>query len=147
MADTQRVSTQDAILFNAELEGAVTQVIRPAAILPESSVRDVLYALAMNDVAAGGCWQSTPTLWRRYDRPWESAVEPGHAMLIGSLQVAYGTPTKYEITVYRCTITQEAKAAGWFVQMLTNEALGFGGLDLATCPRAKLSAPPRVFPG
>ncbi len=137
--------TDDLLLFDALDEGPVTEVIRPAAVMPEAAARAVLAELALRDVRAGGCWHTTPILWRRYDRSWASGEEPGDARLMGSLQVAYGTPTKYEITVYRCTITQDGQDAGWHVQGLTNEALGFGGLDLATCPRAKLAPPPPAF--
>lgn len=135
----------EAVLFDALDEGIVTEVIRPAAIMPETAARSVLSELAMHDVRGGGLWRSTPTLWRRYDRPWATHEEPGAARLLGSLQVAYGTPTRYDITIYRCTITVEGQQAGWHVQNLTNEALGFGGLDLATCPRAQLNAPPKPF--
>lgn len=136
---------EDVLLFDALDEGDVTEVIRPAAIMPESAARAVLSELAMRDARAGGVWHTTPTLWRRYDRPWTTAEDPGFALLMGSLQVAYGTPTKYEITIYRCTITRDGQAARWDLTGLTNEALGFGGLDLATCPRAQLAAPPQRF--
>ncbi len=135
----------DVMLFDALDEGEVTEVIRPAAIMPENAARAVLGEMAMRDVRAGGTWHTTPVLWRRYDRGWDSMGDAGEAKLLGSLQVAYGTPTRYEITVYRCTITREGQEAGWDVMSLTNEALGFGGLDLATCPRAQLSAPPQRF--
>jgi hypothetical protein len=136
---------EDVLVFDALDEGVVTEVIRPAAIMPESSARAVLAELAMRDVRADGEWHTTPTLWRRYDQPWATQDSPGDAQLLGSLQVAHGTPTKYEITIYRSTITREGQSAGWDVTSLTNEALGFGGLDLATCPRAKLAAPPQRF--
>ncbi|MGH3744255.1 MAG: hypothetical protein ACRDTP_05290, partial [Mycobacteriales bacterium] len=92
-----------------------------------------------------GQWHTTPTLWRRFDRAWASSDAPGDAILLGSLQVAYATPTKYEITVYRSTITQDGVAQGWDVTSLTDEALGFGNLSLATCPRAQLAPPPAPF--
>jgi hypothetical protein len=136
---------KDVLLFDALDEGIVTEVIRPAAIMPEAAARQVLSELAMRDVRADGVWHTTPTLWRLYDRPWTTQDTPGEAQLMGSLQVAYGTPTRYEITIYRCTITLEGQQAGWHVQRLTNEALGYGGLDLATCPRAQLTDPPQRF--
>ena len=63
----------------------------------------------------------------------------------GRSQVAYGTPSRYEITLYRATITRLALAHGWTVQILCDEALGFGGLDLDSCPRADLKDPPKPF--
>jgi hypothetical protein len=59
--------------------------------------------------------------------------------------VAYGTPTRYEITIYRVTVTKFGNEQGWTVTTLCDEALGFGGLDLANCPRAALSDPPKPF--
>lgn len=124
---------------------AVTEVIRPAAIIPEEATRSILAALALADVQLGGCWQSQPSLWTRFDGPWRSADDPGAAQLIGSIQSAYGTPTRHEITIYRATVTPYGADAGWTVESLCDDALRFGGLSLATCPRATLAAPPKVF--
>jgi hypothetical protein len=134
-------------MFSTEMsdDGMVSGVIRPAAVLPEGSARAVLRELADRDVRLGGYWLTEPTLWKRWDQPWSEAESPGPAELIGSIQVAYGTPSRYEITIYRATITQLAVATGWTVQLLCNEALGFGGLDLDNCPRADLKDPPRPF--
>jgi hypothetical protein len=73
------------------------------------------------------------------------AIRPAASQWIGTLQVAYGTPTKYEITVYRATITRHGTEQGWTVSTLCDEALGFGGLELATCPGASLKPPPKPF--
>ena len=138
----------DLELFMTEAydEGVVTEVIRPAAILPESSARAVLVELAMRDAHGHGVWHAQPTLWRRFDRPWDGPNgTQGSAILIGSMQVAYGTPTKYTITIYRATITRFGHETGWTVESLCNEALGYGGLSLDNCPRAELSPPPKAF--
>ena len=90
----------------------------------------MLVELAARDVAAGGLWQSDPRLWSRYDQPWQGG-ERGAAQLVGTIQVAYGTPTRYEITVYRVTVTRRGTDLGWTVTSLCDEALGFGGIDLA----------------
>jgi hypothetical protein len=124
-------------------EGAVTGVIRPAAIIPGEAARTVLMELALRDVRSGGLWLAEPTVWRRYDRPTGQGAEP---RLIGSIQVAYGTPTRYEITVYRVTVTRLGQDQGLTVGALCDEALGYCGLTLAECPRAALTAPPRPFP-
>jgi hypothetical protein len=134
-------------MFSTEMsdEGVVTGVIRPAAVLPEGSARAVLRELASREVRLGGHWLTEPTLWKRWTQPWDEAESAGAASLIGSIQVAYGTPSRYEITIYRATITELAVATGWTVESLCNEALGFGGLDLGTCPRADLKDPPMPF--
>jgi hypothetical protein len=139
------VHDSELLMSQAYDEGVVTEVIRPAAIIPEESTRAVLVELALRDVQNGGVWQSEPSLWSRYDRPWEGYGSPGEAELLGTIQVAYGTPTRYEITIYRATVTRLGTENGWTVEALCDEALAFGNLSLATCPRAKLAAPPKPF--
>ncbi len=143
--EARTVEDPELLLAEAYDEGFVSEVIRPAAIVPEHSARAVLVELALRDVQNGGPWRSEPTLWSRYDRPWAGPGSPGDAQLIGTIQVAYGTPTRYEITIYRVSITRQATEDGWTVENLCDEALGFGGLDLARCPRAALLAVPRPF--
>ncbi|MGN6598060.1 MAG: hypothetical protein ACTHMW_02065 [Actinomycetes bacterium] len=146
--DAQRVASNDADLIAAAYDEAVlTQVIRPAAVLPEEAARAVLVELALRDVHNGGCWQSEPSLWSRYDRPFHGPSDDSGAELIGTMQVAYGTPTRYEITIYRATVTRFGSEHGWTVETLCDEALGFGGLTLADCPRARLAPPPPPFRG
>lgn len=127
-------------------DGVVTEVIRPAAILPESAARAVLADLALQDVRAGGLWHAEPAMWRRYDRPCGQGEHiPPETALLGTIQVAYGTPTRYEITIYRATVTQLGTVHGWTVEKLCDQALQFAGLDLATCPRASLQPPPPPY--
>jgi hypothetical protein len=133
------VDSSELLMNEAYHEGVVSEVIRPAAVVPEEAARAILVELALRDVKNGGLWQSEPSLWSRYDRPWHGTPNATGAELVGTIQVAYGTPTKYEITVYRVT------ESGWTVASVTDEALGFGDLTLAACPRATLAAPPKPF--
>lgn len=135
-------------------EFVVTEVIRPSAVLPEAAARAVLVEMALCDVNADGRWHARPAEWRRYDRPWPVSIgrpdpddqsDHGEANLLGTIKVAYGTPTRYEITIYRATITSAGTQQGWTVERLCDEALGFGGLTLASCPRTNLAPPPRPF--
>ena len=144
-ADTFAVNPLEELAAAAYEDDAITEVIRPAAVLPESAARVVLVELALRDVRNDGQWRSSPTMWRRYDRPWDEGDDPGSSELIGSLQVTYGTPQKYAITVYRATITPFGAQHGWTVEHLCDEALGFGGFTLADCPRADLTPPPKPF--
>jgi hypothetical protein len=138
------VDIAELLMAEAYDEGMVSEVLRPAAIIPEESARSILVELALRDVANGGVWASEPSLWSRYDRSWSGRGAPA-AELIGAIQMAFGTPTRYDITIYRVTLTRVGLAAGWTVSSLCDEALGFGGLDLASCPRATLGAPPKPF--
>jgi hypothetical protein len=127
-------------------DDAVTEVIRPAALVPPDAARDILRELAWRDVSRGGLWMSTPTLWSRYDDSiLEGSAGPRQAVLVGGIQIAYGTPSRFEITIYRATITTVGTEAGWTVSRMCDEALAFGGLSLRTCPRADLHEPPRPF--
>lgn len=132
---------------NAEVDSAydeavVSEVIRPAAIVPEEAASIILVELSLHNVASGGLWHAEPSRWNRYDSPWASATDPGSASLVGSVQVAYGTPTRHELTIYRVTITRRGQELGWTVESLTDEALGLGDLSLSQCPRAALQNPP-----
>lgn len=110
MNDTEELMAQ------AYDDGVVSQVIRPAAIIPEESARSILVELAIRDVRNGGLWESQPSLWSRFDGPWTDSAGPGRAQSIGTIQVAYGTPTRYEITVYRVTVTAFGTSQGWNVE-------------------------------
>ena len=126
-------------------ENVLSEVIRPAAIVPEEAARAILVELSLNSVHSGGVWRAEPSRWNRYDKPWRSTEDPGDSCLLGSLQVAYGTPTKYEITIYRVSITRRGTELGLTVAGLTNEALNYGDLTLADCPRASIQPPPKPF--
>jgi hypothetical protein len=133
-------------LVNESLDGGeVSAVIRPAVRLPEWEARAVLVELSLRDVRNGGHWHAEPARWTRYDQPWNRAGNAEQARLLGTMHVAYGTPTAYEITIYRVTITPAGTTAGMTVQGLCDEALGFVRLTLASCPRVDLMDPPEPF--
>jgi hypothetical protein len=122
-------------------------VIRPAAVLPEHAVRQILPALERLDVSVGGVWLTTTTLWQRYNRPWDGPLgSHGTSELIGSIAIVYGTPTRSSITVYRAAVTEIGVAAGWTTESLCDEAFSYAGLTLANCPRAALAMPPARDP-
>jgi hypothetical protein len=125
----------------------VTEVIRPAAVLSELNARRVLDGLTKDDVRSGGRWHAEPGCWRLFERPWKGRDERSAeaAGLIGSIQVAYGMPTRYEITIFRATVTVAGTRAGYTVESLCDAALGYAGLTLATCPRIDMQPPPRPF--
>jgi hypothetical protein len=127
----------------------VTEVIRPAAVLSESNARRVLDGLRADDVRSGGHWHAEPGCWRLFERPWKGKDERSAAAagLIGSIQVAYGMPTRWEITIFRATITVVGSRTGYTVDSLCNEALGYAELTLQNCPRIDMPAPPRAFRG
>jgi hypothetical protein len=140
------VDAWEFLVAEAQDEGAITEVIRPAAVLPEEGARAVLMQLALRDVRLGGVWDTEPALWRRFDRSWSGGHDSDDpAQLLGSIQVAYGVPTRYEITIFRVTVTQLGSEQGWTVESLCDDALQYGALTLSSCPRADLKPPPKPF--
>jgi hypothetical protein len=124
-----------------------TRVIRPAAVLPEHAAVAIVDALNRLDVAHGGVWNASSAIWQRYDQAWDClGGVPTASTLLGSICVAYDTPTRYSITIYRVTVSGAGLAAGWTVDRLCDDALIFGGLTLANCPRAPLAPVPRMDP-
>jgi hypothetical protein len=145
MPDESTLELLEMLASEAYDDVAVTEVIRPAAILSEPMARRLMAALAEHSVLAGGAWLANTTRWDRYDRPFAGPDQPGAARLIGSLQVIYDTPRHYEITIYRAAVTTVGFDLGWTVSSLCDEAFALVGLTLATCPRASLAPPPKPF--
>jgi hypothetical protein len=137
----------EALISEMQDEGVVTEVIRPAAIVPEEAARAILMQLSLRDVSFGGVWEAEPALWRRYGAPGQEERGDAQPELAGSIQIAYGVPTRYEITIFRATVTTAGQRLGWTVESLCDEALAHGDLSLATCPRADLAAPPPPMRG
>ncbi len=115
--------------------------IRPAAVLPVNAAVQIVAELEARDVSCGGVWNATTGVWQRYDRPWTGpAGSRGGAELIGSLAVIYDRPRRHEITLYKVTLTAVGRERGFTADSLCDDALGYAGLSLATCPRAELEA-------
>lgn len=141
-----RMDDREMLMTQAYDEGVVTEVIRPAAVVPDDAARRIVIELGLHDVRVGGKWWCEPTTWRRYDQPWNGVGgEPGTAEILGTMQVAYGVPSRYEITIFRATITRIGRENGLTINDMCDEALAFGGISLATCPRADLTPPPQPF--
>ncbi|HWC35604.1 MAG TPA: hypothetical protein VG650_12370 [Mycobacteriales bacterium] len=122
-------------------------VLRPAAVLPRFAAEKVVEALSAEDVSRGGVWIANPGLWQRYDKPWDGpAGMAGSSQLVGTIGSAHGSPTRYEITLFRVTISAHGVDCGWTVESLCDDALAHADLTLANCPRADLSQPPEHDP-
>ena len=126
-------------------DGAVSEVIRPAAIVPEESARTILATLQAQSLDKGGLWVATTRQWCRYDRSGVDSNRHPLGELVGCIEAVYGATTRYEVTLYRVTVTPVGTAAGWTVESLCDEPLSYGGLTLASCPRAKMQPPPKPF--
>ncbi len=122
-------------------------IIRPAAILTETAARKILAFLQSHDVSQGGVWNASTALWQRYDKPWNgNAGSRGTAESMGTIAVIYDQPSKYEITIYKVSISAAGVEQGWTTDSLCDDALQYADLSLATCPRADLQPPPAADP-
>jgi hypothetical protein len=126
-------------------DGAVSEVIRPAAIVPEQAARAILAALDARAIDKGGHWVATARQWYRYDEPGVDNNGIARGRLVGCIEAVYGATTRYEVTLYRVTVTPTGTEAGWTVENLCDEPLSYGGLTLASCPRAQMQPPPKPF--
>ena len=119
------------------------RVIRPAAVLDTRTAALVISELTRLDVAQGGIWNATSSLWQRYDSPWDGiGGSRGGSQLLGSIAVMYDAPHRHEITIYKVTVSPYGLENGWSVDTLCDDALSWVGLTLANCPRAELATPP-----
>ena len=126
---------------------ADTRIIRPAAVLGTRAAAEVVRNLQRLDVSRGGTWNASSSLWQRYDRPWDGpGGTRGGAQLVGSIAVVYDSPTRHSITIYKVTVSSHGMDSGWSVDSLCDDALGWAGLSLATCPRAEMPQPPSRDP-
>ncbi|MGB8652463.1 MAG: hypothetical protein WCD35_17585 [Mycobacteriales bacterium] len=125
----------------------LTTVIRPSAVLAEVVARQVVRELESRDVSKGGVWSANTGLWQRYDHAWDGpGGMRGTAQLVGTIGAVYGTPSKYDITIYRVTVTEYGLTKGWTVDRICDDALQYADLTLASCPRTSLtSAAPDPF--
>jgi hypothetical protein len=118
-----------------------TAVIRPSAVLTEALANKILRELESQDVSKGGIWSANVGLWQRYDHAWDGpGGTHGTAKLIGTIGAVYGTPSKYDITIYRVTVTEHGIKQGWTVESLCDDALKWVDLTLATCPRTSMAS-------
>jgi hypothetical protein len=119
-------------------------VLRPSAVLPAWVAADVIQSLEGRDVSLGGVWSASIGLWQRYDVPWNGRWGArGTAQLVGAIGAVYGTPTRYDITLYRVTLTEHGRAEGWTHDALVNDALQYARVTLAELPRVRSSEPPQ----
>ena len=119
------------------------RIIRPAAVLDERAAASVLKELDRLDVSVHGLWSASSALWQRFDRSWDGpGGTRGSSTLVGSIAVMYDAPNRHQITIYKVTVTDAGRTAGWTVESVCDDALGWVGLSLATCPRAELAQPP-----
>lgn len=116
-------------------------VIRPSAVLAAKLATQIVKELENRDVSRGGVWSATPGLWQRYDHPWDGpGGTHGTSKLVGTIGAIYGSPSKYDITIYRATVTEHGLVKGWSVEGLCDDVLKYVDLTLATCPRTTLTS-------
>ncbi len=125
----------------------IETIIRPAAVLSTTAANLILEGLARADVAKGGLWNASSTVWQRYDQPWggEGGMR-GAAVVVGTIAVIYDQPRAHEITIYKVSITDAGVGKGWTTERLCDDALAWANLTLESCPRATMATPPKFDP-
>jgi hypothetical protein len=124
--------------------GATDRVIRPAAIVPERAARVLMAWVAVHDVTHGGVWAHDIGYFKRFSGPFDGVGGMrGSAVLLGSIHVTWD---RYDVTIFRVSITDEGAARGMTVEGLCDELLQHADLTLATCPRADLTPAPLPDP-
>ncbi len=130
--------------MDARGDASLDRVIRPAAVLHERAAREILAWLAHHDVAQGGCWEHGLGYIKRHSGPFDGlSGMRGSAVLLGSLHITWD---KYDVTIYRVSVTDAGAARGLTVDRLCDELLAAAGLTLSSCPRAQLVAAPAPDP-
>ena len=117
------------------------RVIRPSAIVPEHAARQLMAWVSVHDVTHGGVWAHDIGYFKRFSGPFDGVGGMrGTSVLLGTIHVTWD---KYDVTIFRVSLTDDGVAAGMTVEGICNELLVHAGLTLATCPRADLApAPP-----
>ena len=124
--------------------GDTDRVIRPSAIVPEAAARELLAWVAQHDVTCGGVWAHDVGYFKRFSGPFDGiGGMRGSAVLLGTIHVTWD---KYDVTIFRVSVTEEGVARRMTVEGLCNELLLHAGLTLATCPRADLAPAPAPDP-
>ena len=119
------------------------RIIRPAAILDARAAAQVLQQLRRLDVAAGGVWNASSSLWQRYDAPWDGVGGTrGDASLLGSIAVMYDSPHRHEITVYKVTVTVVGPPAGLDGREPLRRRPGLGQPDAGHLSPRRADRPP-----
>ncbi|MBK5305770.1 MAG: hypothetical protein JJD92_03690 [Frankiaceae bacterium] len=120
------------------------RVIRPSAIVPEHAARQLMAWVAVHDVTHGGVWAHDIGYFKRFSGPFNGAGGMrGSSVLLGTIHVTWD---KYDVTIFRVSLTDEGVQAGMTVEGVCNELLLHAGLTLATCPRADLAPAPAPDP-
>jgi hypothetical protein len=124
--------------------GETDRVIRPSAIVPEHAARQLMAWVSAHDVSCGGCWAHDIGYFKRFSGPFDGpGGMRGSAVLLGTVHVTWD---KYDVTIFRVSLTDEGVARRMTVEGLCNELLLHAGLTLATCPRADLAPAPAPDP-
>lgn len=139
------MTTLDDVIPDVYGQLGISEQIEPAAVLTEEPGHVVTMALSALDVRHRGVWDVSTGSWTRYDQGWLSAGDPGEARAVGAVHVTYGIPSRYDMTIYRVSLTPHGVELGWTVQALVDEVLRPAGLTMETVPRAALKAAPKPF--
>src|SRR5437764_11438115 len=109
-------------------KGGMGRVIRPAAVVPGQASRTLLAWVAVHDVTHGGVWAHDIGYFKRFSGPFDGiGGMRGSAVLLGSVHVTWD---KYDVTIFRVSVTDAGVERGMTVESLCDELLLHAGLTL-----------------
>lgn len=116
--------------------------VRPALVLPEREVRELLAAAARRDVSRGGVFSAGPAGIQLWSGAWDGpAGQHGSAQLLGSVDWSYDTPNRHYITIYRALVTAHGAAAGLTTGTVLEQVLSLAGLRNSLTDEAESTVP------
>lgn len=121
---------------------ALASHIRPALVLPERATRALLDAAAREDVGHGGHFAAGPAGIQVWSGPFNGpAGSKGDALLLGSVDWSYDTPSRHYATIYRAMVTQEGVDRAESTASVLARVLALTGLSVEG-DRLSLACPP-----
>lgn len=121
---------------------ALSSHVRPALVLPERQTRALLESASREDVGRGGAFSAGPAGIQLWTGPFNGAGgSKGDALLLGSVDWSYDTPSRHYATIYRAMVTQDGLDRGETTASVLARVLALTGLAVDG-DRLSLAQPP-----
>ncbi|MCW2622705.1 MAG: hypothetical protein JWL64_2307, partial [Frankiales bacterium] len=122
----------------------IARQVRPAMVLPERDVRNVVAAAQREDITCGGRFSVGPAGVQVWNKTWDGPVgSHGDAEHVGSVDWSYNTPVLAYATIYRVLVTAKGVALGETTESIMAAVLALGGLTVAPEKQVAIVPPPR----
>lgn len=109
---------------------ALSSHLRPALVLAERESRRLMEASRQQDVSVGGRFSTSPAFIQVWDKPWDTADDPGTALYLGSVDWNVDTPVRHYVTIYRAMVTASGVAQGHTTLSILQTVMALSGVDV-----------------